>query len=98
VQFFREFERLVGQSQGITDFEVERVLEGFLSNMTDSKLYLKKQYSIEQYQFAQELKRLKDNFAVAAGFFTDFIEQIKRDNIGYTLPAGVDNIFGLLQQ
>lgn len=26
VQFFREFERLVNQSQGITDFELERIL------------------------------------------------------------------------
>lgn len=46
VQFFREFERLVSQSQGITDFEVERILEGFLSNMVDSKLYQKVQNSI----------------------------------------------------
>jgi hypothetical protein len=37
---------LVAQSQGITDFEVERIIEGFLSNMTDTKLYQKVQYSI----------------------------------------------------
>lgn len=39
VQVFREFERLVGQSQAITDFEIERIIEGFLSNMPETKLY-----------------------------------------------------------
>ena len=34
VQFFREFERLVNQQEGFTDFEVERILEGFLNNMS----------------------------------------------------------------
>lgn len=50
VQFFREFERLSNQSQGITDFEIERILEGFLINMPETKLYAKMQFSIQQYQ------------------------------------------------
>lgn len=98
VQFFREFERLVGQSQGITDFEVERILEGFLSNMTETKLYQKMQHSIEQYRNAQELRRLRENFGVAAGIFADLIAQLRRDNVAYTLPEGVENIFTLLGQ
>lgn len=40
VQFFREFERLLNQVHGITDFEVERIIEGFISNnMPETKLY-----------------------------------------------------------
>ena len=97
-QFFREFERLANQSQGITDFEVERIIEGFLSNMSETKLYEKMQYSIDRYRFNQEAKRLRDNFAAAGGIFADFIAQLKRDNANYRLPGEVDNIFALLQQ
>jgi hypothetical protein len=97
-QFFREFERLSNQSQGITDFEVERILEGFMSNMTESKLYEKMQYSIERYQSTQEFRRLQENFTIAAGIFAEFVAQLQRDNANYQLPAGVENIFALLQQ
>ena len=53
VQFFREFERLANQSQGITEFEVERILEGFLNNMRETKLYETVQTSIERYRIVQ---------------------------------------------
>lgn len=66
--------------------------------MSDSKLYQKLQYSIDHYRTSQELRRMKENFAVAAGLFAELIAQIRRDNINYRLPAEVDNIFGLLQQ
>lgn len=66
--------------------------------MSDSKLYQKVQFSIEQYRNNQELKRLRENFAVAAGIYVELITQIKRDNVAYTLPVGVDNIFELLKQ
>lgn len=54
--------------------------------MNDSKLYQKVQYSIEQYRNVQELKRLRENFAVAAGIFANLIVQLRRDNVAYNLP------------
>lgn len=35
---------------------------------------------------------------MAAGIFVELITQIKRDNVTYTLPTGVENIFELLKQ
>lgn len=86
VQFFREFERLSNQSQGITDFEVQRILEGFLINMPETKLYAKMQFSIYQYQQNQELKRLRENFGIAAGLFADMVAKLRRDNLHIVLP------------
>jgi hypothetical protein len=45
--------------------------------MTETKLYEKMQYSIEKYRSMQDFKRLKENFAIAAGFFNEFVAQLK---------------------
>jgi hypothetical protein len=45
--------------------------------MADTKLYEKMQWSIEKYRFNQEYNRMKENFAIAAGLFTDFIARIE---------------------
>lgn len=98
VQFFREFERLVNQQEGFTDFEVERILEGFLNNMSETKLYHKVRRSLDIFGLTFEHQRLKENFAVAATIFTDIVAKLKRQNISSGLPVEIDNLFELLQR
>ena len=54
--------------------------------MPETKLYAKMQFSIYQYQQNQELKRLKENFSVAAGLFADMVGKLRRDNLNIVLP------------
>ena len=59
IQLFREFERLVKQQDGFTDVEVERILEGFITNMAETKLCIKTQRSMEFFGMAFEFQRLQ---------------------------------------
>jgi hypothetical protein len=97
VQFFREFERLGSQQQGFTDFEVERILEGFISTMNETKLYEKMQLSLQNYRNSQEHLRIKENFAVAAGLYAELLASL-RANSSIQLPLAGENIFELLQR
>lgn len=66
--------------------------------MTETKLYQKMLYSIDQYRKAQEYQRLRQNFATASSVFSNFISQLRTDNASYRLPREIDNIFEILQQ
>jgi hypothetical protein len=54
--------------------------------MPETKLYAKMQFSIYQYQQNQELRRLRENFSIAAGLFADMVAKLRRDNLTIVLP------------
>jgi len=66
--------------------------------MPETKLYEKMQFSIEKYHRMQDYQRIKQNFAIAAGLFNDFVTVLGRDNVSFKLPKEAENIFELLSR
>ena len=73
VQLFRQFERLNNQQEGFTNFEVERIIEGFINNMPETKLYANARRSLDFFALSFEYQRLRENFSVAATIFGDLV-------------------------
>ena len=100
MQLFRELERACGQGalgqQGPTDADIELILEGFLSQMSGSGLYQKKQYSMETYRMSQQFVQLQENFNIAAGIYQQLIATLRRNNANLQFPIEVDRLFELL--
>ena len=59
VQFVRELERIVNQQTGFNDADVERVIEGFISNMNGSKLSTSVKRSLDLFGLTFEYQRLR---------------------------------------
>jgi uncharacterized protein YicC (UPF0701 family) len=79
IQLVRDFERLFLQ-QGITQDQVERVIEGFLTEFKGSRVYEEIAVAQRRQKAEEDLKRLKENFAAAASFYQQGLEQLKIDN------------------
>lgn len=81
----REFERLFMQ-QGITQEQVERVIEGFLTEFKGSRVYEEVAIAQRRQKAEEDLKRLKENFAAAASIYQQGLEQLKIDNPNIHIP------------
>ena len=79
IQLFREFER-VNSQDGITDAEIERVMEGFLMGLQGTRIRDSVELTIHRVKTEQNYNRLKDQFGVAVGIFQAQLEKIKREN------------------
>lgn len=64
----REFERLFAQP-GATQDQVERIIEGFLTEFKGSRIYEDVETSLKRFKAEEDLKRLRENFAAAATIY-----------------------------
>ena len=79
VQLFREFERLNNQ-EGITDADIEKVLEGFLVGFSGSRIKETVELSLARRKLNEDYLRLKEQFGVAVGIFQGVLDKLKKDN------------------
>lgn len=95
IQMVREFERLF---KGVVDQEqVERVIEGFLSQLKDSRLYSDVETTIRRIEAEEELGRLRENFAAAASIYVQAIDDLKiqHPELRLSVPR---NLFDILER
>ena len=79
IQLFRELERVNNQS-GMSDNEVERILEGFLMNLQGTRIRESVETAIRRRKMEDDYDRIKDQFGVCVGIFQAQIDRIKREN------------------
>lgn len=77
IQLFREFER-VNNQDGITDADIERILEGFLVGFSGSRIKESVETAIARRRLEEDYGRLKDQFGVAVGIFQGQIDKLKK--------------------
>lgn len=92
----REFERLFAQP-GATQDQVERIIEGFLTEFKGSRIYEDVETSLKRFKAEEDLKRLRENFAAAATIYQQGIQQLKIDNPNIKINME-RNIFDILQR
>ncbi len=97
VALFREFERLNNSPNGINDADFERVLEGFLVGLPNSRFRDLSTQMIERTKVETNFNRLKKSFGVAAGLYKAAIDKLRQSNP--TLRFDVDReLFDFLQK
>lgn len=79
IQLFREFERLNNQD-GISDADIERVMEGFLLGLQGTRIRESVETAIHRRKMEEDYTRLRDQFGVAVGIFQAQMERIKSEN------------------
>lgn len=95
IQLFREFERANNQD-GITDAEIERIMEGFLLGLQGTRIRESVETAINRRKLEEDYLRLKDQFGVAVGIFNAQIDRIRVENPSARI--NVDNrIFDILK-
>ena len=95
VALFREFERL-GNTEGITDDSIERLLEGFILGLNGTRLRDLTSQVLERKKLTEDYERIKAQFGVAAGMYKLAIDKLKQQNP--SLRIEVDRgLFDLLQ-
>lgn len=68
-----------------------------MTNMNETRLYQKVQYSIDIYHMGEDYRRIKENFAIAAGIYREFIAVLKEKNVNMQFPIQTDRLFEVLQ-
>jgi hypothetical protein len=79
VQLFREFEK-VNNQDGITDADIERILEGFLVSFNGTRIKESVDLAIARRKSEEDYFRLKEQFGVAVGLMQSLVERIRREN------------------
>jgi hypothetical protein len=79
IALFREFERL-NASEGISDAEIERVMEGFLVGLAGSRIKESVSTSLNRWKMEQDYLRLKEQFQAAVSIYQNQIDKIRKDN------------------
>ena len=94
VSLFREFDRL-NTSQGITDMDFEKILEGFMVSVPTSRIGQSTISTLEAIKAKESHAKLRQQFAVASQLYKGHIDRIMRENPG--LRIDVDkNLIDLL--
>ena len=86
IQLFREFER-VNNQQGISDAEIEKILENFLVGFNGSRIRESVIQAIERRRLEEDHIRLKEQFGVAVGILQGQLERIKRENPSFRMDV-----------
>lgn len=79
IQLFREFERINNQD-GISDSEIERVMEGFLMGLQGTRIRESVETAIQRRKMEEDFIRMRDQFGVAVGIFQGQMEKIKSEH------------------
>ena len=80
VALFREFERLNNSPNGVTDADFERVMEGFLTSIPNSRFKEITTQMIERKKIEDNYNKLKKSFGVAGGLFRAALDRLKQSN------------------
>ena len=96
VGLFREFERL-NNSDGISDADIERILEGFLVGLNGSRIKESVTKAIERRKMEDDYMRLKEQFAAAASIYQNQIEKIRKDNPNLRIDVDT-RLFDMLRE
>ena len=96
IQLFREFER-INNSEGITDQQIEKVLEGFLVGLGDMRIKESVTKSIERRKMEGDYERLREQFQAAISIYQNQIEKIRKDNPGIKIEVDT-RLFEMLRE
>ena len=81
IQMIRELERINSQTGGLNLDQVERIIENFITtDLRNTKLYESVQIAIKRNAIEEDYKRLKENFAAAAGIYQQAIQELKKNH------------------
>ena len=96
IQLFREFER-INNSEGISDQQIEKVLEGFLVGLGDMRIKESVTKSIERRKMEGDYERLREQFQAAISIYQNQIEKIRKDNPGIKIEVDT-RLFEMLRE
>ena len=96
VALFREFERLNNSPDGVSDTDLERVLEGFILGLQGTRLRDLTSQVIERKKLSDDYDRLKAQFGVAAGMYKVAIDKLKQQNPSLRIEVDRE-LFDLMQ-
>ena len=81
---------------GISDADIERVLEGFLVGLGGTRIKESVDLAISRRKMEEDYLRIKDQFGVAVGIFQGLIERIKKENSGLRIDID-QKVFDILK-
>ena len=96
IQLLREFER-INNSEGISDQQIEKVLEGFLVGLGDMRIKESVTKSIERRKMEGDYERLREQFQAAISIYQNQIEKIRKDNPGIKIEVDT-RLFEMLRE
>ena len=86
----------MNNADGISDAEIERVMEGFLVGLGGSRIKESVSKSLERWKMEQDHLRLKDQFQAAVSIYQNQIEKLKKDNPGMRIDIDT-RLFDMLR-
>ena len=96
IQLFRQFEK-VNSAEGINTDEIDRALEGFISNLEGSKWRESVETRIRRRQAEESYTRLKEQFGASISIIDSLLKKIKTEVPSFNLTLD-SRVFEMLRE
>ena len=96
IQLFRQFEK-VNSAEGINTDEIDRALEGFISNLEGSKWRESVETRIRRRQAEESYTRLKEQFGASISIIDSLLKKIKTEVPTFNLTLD-SRVFEMLRE
>lgn len=96
ISLFRQFEK-INNAEGISDDEIDRILEGFIMNLEGSKFKEGVTLRLRRRKIEEDYERLQSQFGAAVSIFEAQIKAIKAQNGSIRIDTD-PQIYDMLRQ